>query len=277
MTSETGAVYYVSELLESAGVPHAFSTRVGGVSRGPFQSLNLGNPGGCEIQDERDCINENYRRLQNGVGLRGNRQRCWVHQVHGADVVIVRRGHEFTSGARADALVSDDPERILTIRVADCVPLLVASQDGRAVAAIHAGWRGVVAGVVPNALREFRRLSSDQPVLAAIGPCISQDSFEVGPEVLDQFIQLFGADDAPVQRNGDPNGKAHVDLRRAVQIQLIRAGLSAQQIDSCDRCTHRDADEFFSHRRDRGITGRMAAIISPRLMAVAPESQSDRE
>lgn len=258
--SETGIVYYTSPLLRDiATVPHAFSTRIGGVSIRPFDSLNLGNPSGTDLQDEWERIHENYRRLQSTIGFHG-RSRCWVHQVHGGDVVFVRRGLEFTSGARADALIGDDPERLLAVRVADCVPILLSSVDGRIVAAVHAGWRGVVAQVIPNAIREMRRMTSAE-LLAAVGPCISSCAFEVGEEVLEQFVQVLGPS-APIQRNS--HGKGHIDLRRAVEMQLLAAGLGCDQIDLTDRCTHRDTDEFFSHRRERGVTGRMAALIAPR-------------
>jgi copper oxidase (laccase) domain-containing protein len=217
--------------------------------------------------------------------------------------VLVRRGEPFENGPRADALVSDDPTRVMSVRVADCVPVLIASEDGRAVGAVHAGWRGVIAGVIPNALERLRSLgftpSPGNPgegwdegspqamidrattsiarnphpalsrstgrgregnVVVAIGPAIGVDAFEVGPEVLAEFERVFGGD-APIRRRDD--GKGHVDLRAAIVLQLIAAGIAADRIDVSDRCTFRDADEFFSHRRDRGVTGRMAAIISP--------------
>jgi YfiH family protein len=256
--SQTGIVYFISPLLERVGVPHGFSSRVGGVSIAPFDSLNLGNPSGVEKQDEWERIHENYRRLQIAIGFAG-KQRCWVHQVHGGDVVLTRRGMEFTCGACADALVGDDPQKLLAVRVADCVPILIAAEDGRTVAAVHAGWRGVIARVVPHALRELRRLT-DAPLVAAVGPCIGFDAFEVGPEVVKQFQDAFGAD-APIYQNG--TGKGRVDLRRALQLQLIAADIPPERIDMSDRCTFRDADEFFSHRRDRGVTGRMAALIAP--------------
>ena len=253
-----GVVYYASPLLGRAGVPHGFATRIGGASPAPFDSLNLGNPSAGDVRDDWDRVHENYRRLQSAIGWLG-RERAWVHQVHGGDVADARSGCvEFRSGPRADAIVGDDPQRLLAVRVADCVPILVAADDGRVVAAIHAGWRGVIARVVPNAIR---RLPGAGSLAAAIGPCIGRHAFEVGAEVLSAFETAFGPD-APVERND--NGKGHVDLREAVRIQLVRAGLSPERIDTTDRCTHRDAAEFFSHRRDRGVTGRMAAVIAPR-------------
>jgi hypothetical protein len=260
-TSQTGIVYYASPLLEKAGVIHAFSTRIGGISTGPFDSLNLGNPA-ADVQDDKQHIHENYRRLQQAIADT-TMPRCWVHQVHGPDVVFVRRHHEFTSGSRADALISDDSNRMLTIRTADCVPMLLASENGKCVAAVHAGWRGVIANIAAIAIRELTRLASTDPkkILAAIGPCISGDAFEVGAEVLAEFNRVF-PDNAPIRSNH--NGKGHVDLPAAVRMQLQNAGLCADKIDSTDRCTYRDAEEFFSHRRERGITGRMAALIAPR-------------
>jgi YfiH family protein len=257
-TAPDGVTYYASPLLESLGVSHAFSTRLGGTSPPPFDSLNLGNPNGCDVQDDYPRIWDNYRLLQAAAGC-GGRELCRVHQVHGDVVARVRAGEPFDTSVHADALVGDDAARVLSVRVADCVPVLIAAVDGRTVAAAHAGWRGVVAGVAVAALREM----DVEPArcVAAIGPCIGVESFEVGPEVLDAFQVAFGAD-APLRRRDD--GKGHVDLREALRRQLVAAGIPAGNIDSTDRCTVRDAGEFFSHRRDHGVTGRMAAIISPR-------------
>jgi YfiH family protein len=252
-----GVVTYRSPLLDAAGIPHAFSTRIGGISASPFDSMNLGNPSGCATQDTNDHIDENYRRLQRAIGCE-QRPRCWAHQVHGGEVLRVISGAPFDNNQRADALVSDDPHRVVAIRVADCVPILLATSDGRRVAAVHAGWRGVIAAVAPAALRAMTGGGDATDVLAAIGPCIGFDAFEVGPEVTEAFVVRFGKR-APVRTRGD--GKGHVDLREAVRRQVVEAGVSPDRIDSSDRCTFRDKEEFFSHRRENGVTGRMAALI----------------
>ena len=260
-----GVVVYLSPLLRGAGVPHAFSTRLGGLSKPPFDSMNLGNPNGCEIQDDYANIWANYDRLLAAVGCAG-RELLRVHQVHGPSVARVRAGEPFDVSTKADALAGDDPRRVLSVRVADCVPVLLATEDGRSVAAVHAGWRGVIAGVVPAAVDELRRIHSESAeeggarLLAAVGPGIGFDAFEVGPEVLDEFRRVFGPE-APVRKKGD--GKGRVDLREAIQRQLRKAGVEENAIDVTDRCTFRDAGEFFSHRREKGVTGRMAAVISP--------------
>ncbi|HZL38081.1 MAG TPA: peptidoglycan editing factor PgeF [Tepidisphaeraceae bacterium] len=256
--TESGVTFYFSPLLRARGVAHAFSTRLGGLSPAPFDSLNLGNPNGCEIQDDYERIWENYRLLHRAAGCAADEKPCRVHQVHGAGVVRVRGGQAFDTHAKADAIVGDDPTRVLSVRVADCVPILLADETGRTVAAAHAGWRGVVAGVINVALREMSNGAGVAGFVAAIGPCIGPDAFEVGPEVLEEFARVFGAR-APCRRRAD--GKGDVDLRQAVRLQLLAAGIPDSQIDSTDRCTFRDRDEFFSHRRDNGVTGRMAAVI----------------
>jgi purine-nucleoside/S-methyl-5'-thioadenosine phosphorylase / adenosine deaminase len=261
-TTSEGVVYYASAKLRAIGVRHAFSTRIGGVSPAPFDSLNLGNPNGCEIQDDYDRIWANYRRLTASIGCDTNPP-LRVHQVHGGDVVTVKPDEQFDTNCKADALVSRDPRRVISIRIADCVPVLLATRDGKTVSAVHAGWRGIIAGVIPAAIN--RMLAEDPSaksaeIIAAIGPCISGQAFEVGPEVLDTFTQTFGTA-APLTRL--PTGKGTVDLRAAARIQLQAAGLPDSSIDTTDRCTVTHRDEFFSHRRDNGITGRMAALIAP--------------
>jgi YfiH family protein len=257
-----GLAYYRSPRLAEAGVPHAFSTRLGGVSPEPFASLNLGSTISPTLSDDPAHVRENYRRLLTAMGCQ-TRQWVYVHQIHGNAVADAREGDSFECGQFADAIVSDDVTRIISVRTADCVPILLADQRGRAVATVHAGWRGVIAGAVPSAITRLKENFDIPPenILAAIGPCIGPEAFEVGPEVLTEFSTAFGAD-APIRRAD--TGKGFVDLPAAIRIQLTAAGVPADCIDASDRCTVRDADEFFSHRRDAGRTGRMAALIGPR-------------
>jgi YfiH family protein len=248
-----GVVRYTSPLLTHCGVKHGFTTRIGGVSRAPFDSLNLGSPPGAVRDDGANC-EKNLARLESAMELGGWR-RVWVHQVHG-DRVAIARDASFENGTRADAIVSDDATAYLLVRVADCVPILLSTPDGAVVSAVHAGWRGALAGVVSRSVEAMAELSQTPPdqFTAAVGPCISRDFFEVGPEVEAEFVRLFGASPRWADR--------HVDLPEAVAMQLRQSGLIDTHIDRTDRCTARDRDEFFSHRRDRGITGRMAAVIA---------------
>ena len=204
-TTEDGVVIYVSPQLQSIGVRHAFSTRIGGLSPAPFDSLNLGNPNGVQQQDDRGRIAKNYDRLLAAAGLEG-RQRYFVHQVHGSVVAVVR-SDDFSVDQQADALVTALPGSVLSVRVADCCPVLVATGDGEAVAAIHAGWRGTVGGVVSDAIRSLCELSEADPesLVAAVGPCIGMDAFEVGPDVLAEFEKSF-EDATLIRRPGRRQG-----------------------------------------------------------------------
>jgi len=202
--------------------------------------------------------------------------RAWVSQVHGRMVELIEREPEseysetleaeirdrFSGQASADAIVSIVPQVLLTIRVADCVPILLASPDGRVVGAVHAGWRGVVGNVAAKTVRTMHEAGGDAAapakLLAAIGPCISTEHFEVGEEVADEFVQQ-GLGETVQRRAG---AKPHIDLQGAVKLQLEQAGVTA--IDTHELCTYRDAREFYSHRRDQGLTGRMAAVIASR-------------
>ena len=276
VTVTDGIVFYRSPSLARVGVPHGFSTRLGGVSpAGPFASMNLGNPNGCPVQDDRANLYLNYDLLHAAVGCSG-RPRAFVWQVHGGVVASARAGQPFDTETKADAVVTDDPSRMASIRTADCVPILLSTHDGRVVAAVHAGWRGVAAGVVVRAAEAVRAVAAERAknaadrraddgveLFAAIGPSIGFDAFEVGPEVAATFEERFGGDAATLIKPAKEPGKALIDLRAALRIQLIGVGVAEDAIDATDRCTFRDADEFFSHRRENGVTGRMAAIVGP--------------
>ncbi len=266
-----------SRLLTEMGVPHAFSTRHGGVSSGMFDSLNFGNPGELPSaeRDPATNIRANWGRLVSAiaVGVPGSepdgREIVEVHQVHGDAVVRVSRGAATPRDAagrdlKADALVTDDPARLIAVRVADCAPVLLASGNGRVVGAVHAGWRGVVGCVAVAAIREMRASGvNPREMAAAIGPCIGPDAFEVGPEVAAEFRRVFGAGTGHVVDTG-VGGKAMVDLKGALREQLLLAGLPPSRIEVLPHCTVRDGADFYSHRRENGRTGRMVGIIGPR-------------
>lgn len=243
------------------GVPHGFATRRGGVSAGIFASLNFGNPGDLppDRRDPPENIRENFRRLLGAAGCSG-RELVEVHQVHGGAVHIVRAGRPAHAGehdTRADAIVTDDPARALAVRIADCAPVLLASGDGRIVGAVHAGWRGVIAGVLPAAVGAMRDLGATE-IRAAIGPCISVEHFEVGPEVAAEFERVFPGLGVVRAGRGD---RSMVDLKAALAAQADRAAAAAVEV--LPHCTYADPSLFFSHRRDGGVTGRTAAVIAP--------------
>lgn len=254
-----------SDLLAPLGVPHAFSTRIGGVSPAPFDSLNFGNPSDLppERRDPPANIRANFDRVRAALNAPG-RPIVEVHQIHSGLVHVIRAGqpaHPTPHDTKADALVTDDPSRLLVIRVADCTPILLASADGRVVAAVHAGWRGVIARVLPNAIEQMQRLGA-RDIHAAIGPCIGFASFQVGPEVAAEFHAAFGMQTPLVRPDSSSPGKFLVDLKGSLRAQLLEQGIN--RIDVLPHDTAADASLFFSHRRDRGVTGRMIGIIGPR-------------
>jgi polyphenol oxidase len=263
-----------SATLAGLGVAHAFTTRAGGLSRGMFSSQNFGNPGDLHAheRDPAEHIHEHTRALLVRLGL-SDRRLLQVHQVHGAVVHVVRRESSpaLDGDTKADAIVSDDPCLALGVRIADCAPILLASADGRVVAAVHAGWRGVIAGVLPNAVKAMRELGATG-IVAAIGPCIGPEAMEVGPEVVAGFRSRFGDDSAVVCEHSNAEartkGKGMVDLSQGLIYQLHECGVRTCDVTTA-RCTVRSTFDdgtpmFFSHRRDAGRTGRMIAVIGAR-------------
>jgi len=266
-TSPDGVVTLASPLLARAGFAHAFSTRHGGVSVAPFDTLNLQSmqanariPAG----DPRDLdanIRENHARFAAAAGLARDATVADLSQVHSCSVA--RAVDALAARVPADALTSPRGGCAALIRVADCVPVLIADPSSGHVAAVHAGWRGVVSGIVPAAVDALRAIGADaRACFAAVGPCISAKHFEIGPEVADALV---AADIAScVVAPGVHGPKHHADLVAAVALQLARAGLVRESIDAEPPCTYADRARFFSYRRDGVASGRLAAIIAPR-------------
>jgi YfiH family protein len=169
-------------------------------------------------------------------------------------------GHD----VQADAIVLADPRRLAAVRVADCTSVLIASGDGRVVAAVHAGWRGVVGNIAGAAVAAMREMGARvDGMTAAVGPCIGAEAFEVGPEVAAEFERVFGVGTPHVRPVG-AEGKAMVDLKGALREQVVAAGVASSRVEVLPHCTVRDHKDFFSHRREKGVTGRMVGIIGPR-------------
>ena len=220
-----------------------FSTRRGGVSEGPYDSLNLG----ILTDDDPARVTENRRRLASEAGLEAERIAMgW--QVHGADLhewPATPDGGGFANpGAdldRVDAHATEVPGLGLLVLVADCLPVALVA-PGR-VAMLHCGWRGLAEGIVERALATFA-----EPPAAAIGPGIGRCCYEVGPEVLDAFDELEGVGSGRM-----------LDLRAVVRAKLAAGGVA--RVEDVDLCTSCRPDLFFSHRRDRGVTGRQGGLV----------------
>jgi YfiH family protein len=250
-------------LVRSTAIPrefrHGFPTRAGGVSAPPYDSLNLGGKWG----DAPESVAENRRRLARAAGA----PLFVAAQVHG--VALARVGARDTSEdvarQQADGLCTDRGDVALAVFVADCIPAFVADPRTGAFAAVHAGWRGTLAGILPAAVRalgaHFGSRASDLRV--ALGPAIGPCCFEVGPEVVEAFeAGLPGARAADVIVGGLGGGKGHIDLKRVNVLLLERAGLDPAAIDAGPECTSCDRARFFSYRRDKGQTGQHLAFMS---------------
>lgn len=236
------------------GLVAGFSTRAGGVSGGAYGDasgtggLNLGR----STADDAASVDENRRRFAAAFGLTAD-DAAIAGQVHGTTVQTATGPGLY--GA-TDGLVTRTPGLLLCITAADCAAVLLADVDARVVGACHAGWRGAVGGIVEETLRQMAVLGADPArVVAAIGPCISQDAFEVGPEV----AAHFGA--ARVRPGaGD---RVHADLTGEIADRLAAAGVSQDRIDTTGACTASDpGGRFFSHRASGGTTGRMMGAIA---------------
>jgi polyphenol oxidase len=229
-----------------------FTTRRGGVSEGPFASLNLG----LWTEDDPDRVSANRDRLAGLVGIPRERF-AQGRQVHGATVNRLREPPPVTERERSEAdpppgdgQATDLPGIAPVVLVADCLPIAVAGEG--AVAMLHAGWRGLAAGVIEEGLGALRELGSE-PLEAAIGPGIGPCCYRVGPEVAEEFAE----EPAAVERDGDV---FRLDLGAIARRRLREAGIGAvHDVDLCTHCS--DPSLFFSHRRERGVTGRQAGVI----------------
>lgn len=227
------------------GVAACSSTRIGGVSLPPYDSLNLG----AHCGDDPVSVEENRRRMFAAGGLPS--KPVWLEQVHGKDVLKLS-GEPYAS-KRADASYSNTPGTVCAVMTADCLPVLFCNREGTEVAAAHAGWRGLCAGVLEATIACFA--DKPQNLMAWLGPAIGPQAFEVGPEVREAFIAV----DARAESAFRPSGEKYfADIYALARQRLAAAGVS--EVFGGDRCTFSEKSEFFSYRRDK-VTGRMASFI----------------
>jgi hypothetical protein len=241
-------------------VPHGFFTRRGGVSTGPFASLN------CSLSspDNRDAVLENRARVARSLGTDPVRL-LGLTQVHGAHVVTVSEPWGPGQGEKADAMVTDRFGLALGIVTADCAPVLFADAQGKIVGAAHAGWRGAVAGVLEATIAAMVALgASPDGITAAIGPCIAQASYEVGPDLRDAVLVRSAADEA-FFAPGRRDDRWQFDLAGYCAARLGAAGVGHVIVTGVD--TMAEEDRFFSHRRrtltNAGPIGHQISVIRP--------------
>jgi len=226
----------------------AESTRHGGVSEGPYASLNLGG----STQDKPENITENVKRFFNALQV-PLESVAKSHQVHGDAILKVTEPGRFDT---FDALITNKPNVQLAVTIADCTPILIFDPACNAVAAIHAGWRGTVKSIVQKTVLALQKEYGTVPehCYAYVGTCIDECSFEVGEEVAEHF-------DSSYKRLDTASGKYFVDLKLANCDQLINAGLKKENIEISACSTVINNSDYFSYRHEKGITGRMLATI----------------
>jgi hypothetical protein len=235
---------------EVPGLVHAHTTRRGGTSRGPWASLNLGFGSG----DDASRVRENRARLARALGFS---RVVAASQVHGARTVRVRP--DGTDPGEADVLLLDEPGVLALVLGADCGLALVVDPRRHALALVHSGWRGTVAGALPAATRALARDGSRPADLrVGLGAAIGPDRYEVDTSVADDLVRAVPEGERHVRPRGP--GKADVDLRAFLRLQAIAAGVSGDAIETIGGCTYDDPERFFSHRRDGPRTGRHALV-----------------
>lgn len=230
-----------------ASVRAACTTRQGGVSLPPWNSLNLG----LHVDDDPGHVEINRQRVASRLGI-ASESIGWLSQVHGTDLVTL----PIDGVPSADAATTEQPGQVCAILTADCLPVLFCNRTGTQVAAAHAGWRGLCNGVLEKAVQSFAVPAPE--VMAWLGPAIGPRHFEVGPEVREAFMARHSSAAEAFSGHGARPGHFMADIYRLAWQRLEAAGVSA--IFSSPLCTVSDAQRFYSYRRD-GRTGRMASFI----------------
>ena len=226
------------------------TTRAGGVSGRPWNSLNLG----VHVEDDPDHVRQNRRRLAESTGLKSE-QIGWLNQVHGIDVVELNPDN-VGQIAKADASYTRHPGIACAILTADCLPVILADREGTVVGAAHCGWRSLCGGVIENLVSKMA--VAPEALQAWLGPAIGPDSFEVGPEVRDAFLEYDPKAARAFKAKGARAGHFMADIYVLATLRLNHLGVSS--VTGGGLCTVQDSDRFFSYRRD-GQTGRMATLV----------------
>lgn len=262
-SDHNGILLLTAPNLTVPGLHHGFSTRPGGVSQPPCDSLNLGISRG----DEAVCVRENYERFCAALGV-STAQVVFSQQTHTTNVRRVTaedagkgllRKRDYTD---IDALITNEPDLLLTVFSADCGIILLYDPVQRAIGALHAGWRGCAGGIAEKTVQEMARCfgTNSADLQAAIGPCIGQCCFETDADVPDAMRKALGTDAEPYLEWRDP--KWHVDLAGLNRQWLLRAGVLPQNICTTDLCTACRPDLFWSHRKMGTARGSQVAAIS---------------
>lgn len=269
LNTEGGVEYLTFPLLTRTGmVKHLFSTRIGGVSKGIYSTMNLSYTRG----DDKEAVDENYRRIAKVLQCDVSDIVC-SDQTHTVNLRVVS-GQDGGKGiirpkdyADIDGLLTDEPGLVLATFFADCVPLYFVDTKKKAIALAHSGWRGTVARMGRCVTEKMKEVYGTDPadLVAAIGPSICQACYEVGEDVADAFAQEFsgsGQTDEILLKKG--GGKYQLDLWRANEIVLTEAGIPKSQVQVTDLCTCHNSEYLFSHRASQGRRGNLGAFLGLR-------------
>lgn len=249
--------YRVSDKISAR---HMFTTRIGGVSTGVYDSWNLGENRG----DEPDCVRENYRRAGEIMGC-GPDDFVVTKQVHEKTVLVAAESDRHTLGTAvpytADGLVTNVKGLPLMIYIADCVPVLMQDEKAGVIAAVHCGWKSSVKDILSVAVEKMTELGAvPENIHAAIGACIGACCFACDDEVPQAVTAYLNGDTGGLFAKSE-NGKTFVDLRGANKRRLLQLGVKEENIDVSDECTKCMPEKYWSHRATNGIRGSMAAVI----------------
>ena len=255
--------FYQSVILREYGIAHGFFTRRGGVSSGPFESLNFA-VGVGEITDDEAKVMQNYQLAAEVFGL-NKEDICRSYQTHTSVVEIATendRGRGISLPPYdhgVDGMVTLEKNLLLSVRTADCVPILLGDKNNKVCSAVHAGWRGTVGGIIDNAVKIMvEKGVSLSDIVVAIGPCVGQCCYEVGEDVLKEFLKIS----TECKRFFTPRGEKYMlDLVGANEFVLELSGIKNENISSLGLCTKCHEDKFFSHRRNGSVRGTMSAFI----------------
>lgn len=257
---ENGVPYLVYPMLEKTGVvKHGFTTRLGGVSKGYCSTMNISTTRG----DDPEAVEENKRRLAGAIGVRVE-DMTFTHQTHTVNVAVVReedRGRRFME---TDGMVTDVPGICLVTFYADCVPLYLVDPVRKAIGLSHSGWRGTVNRMGQVTLEKMQEVYGTDPkdVVAAIGPSICQDCYEVSEDVIDRFKDSFSRKDWKDLFYRKENGKYQLNLWRANELVFWEAGILPEHIAVTNLCTHCNPDILFSHRTTGDKRGNLSALLA---------------
>ena len=255
LITDNGLEYYQFNIFKNYEIVHGIFTRKGGVSSGPYTSLNLGGTNG----DLRSNVIENRKRIFDVMG-RNVSSIFDVWQVHGAEILVPNQPRALNEPhLRADGVVTNKQEITILMRFADCVPILLYDPRNHVAGMVHAGWQGTVKKIAAAAVDRMVKEYGSNPVdiIAGIGPSIGPDHYEVQKDVLDRFSAVFGS--SAEEMSIHKQGKIWLDLWQANRIILNGAGI--EKVETSNECTACNINRWYSHRGEKGMTGRFGAVL----------------